>query len=133
MLRTFGLTLSLVMLPACSDPVTVQSFSGPTMGSSYEVKVATKVPLADIRALVEAELAAFDLAFSNWRIDSEIQRVNAHQSTEPFAVSERFEPLHRHERTSSRQPGRRIGVEGQRGALHLAGELEPLLPLLTKR
>ena len=89
-LRTFLLGASLVVLSACSDPVTVQAFGGQTMGSSYEVKVATKRPLAELRTLVGKELAAFDVTFSNWRENSEIQRVNAHKSTEPLAVSERF-------------------------------------------
>ncbi|MFT4511657.1 MAG: thiamine biosynthesis lipoprotein [Planctomycetota bacterium] len=90
-LRTFWLLgVTMMALAACSDPVTVQSFTGRTMGSTYEVKVATKLPIADIQAIVGTELAAFDVAFSNWRKNSEIQRVNAHRSTEPFQVSERF-------------------------------------------
>lgn len=61
------------------------------MGSSYEVKfVGTAQQVASVRGVVEQELGAFDLAFSNWRDDSEIARVNAHESTEPLEVSERF-------------------------------------------
>ncbi|HEX5050814.1 MAG TPA: FAD:protein FMN transferase [Planctomycetota bacterium] len=68
----------------------VHEFGGPTMGSSYEVKFTGDVPLATVRAAVEAELAAFDLAFSNWRSDSEIARCNRHRSTAPFPASDRF-------------------------------------------
>lgn len=73
-----------------NEPPPVHAFGGPTMGSSYEVKFVSDVPTAAVRALVETELRAFDEAFSNWRDDSEIARVNAHRSTEPIAVSERF-------------------------------------------
>jgi thiamine biosynthesis lipoprotein len=48
------------------------------------------VPVDVVRAAVVDELAAFDAAFSQWRTDSEIARVNAHASTEPLPVSERF-------------------------------------------
>ena len=90
-LRTFWLlAASMTLLASCSEPATVQGFTGQTMGSTYEVKVVTKLPLADIRALVTKDLSAFDVTFSNWRKNSEIQRVNAHASTEPFEVSALF-------------------------------------------
>jgi FAD:protein FMN transferase len=60
------------------------------MGSSYEVKYVAATPVSEVRAMVEQELQAFDLAFSNWRTDSEIARVNAHKSTDPIPVSDRF-------------------------------------------
>lgn len=68
----------------------VRQFGGETMGSTYEVKFVADVPVATVRAAVERELAAIDLAFSQWRDDSEISRCNAHASTEPFPVSPRF-------------------------------------------
>lgn len=52
-------------------------------------------------------------------------------AAQALASDERFEPYDGHGRTSSRQQGRRIPVEGQRGTLRLAGDLEPLLPLLA--
>jgi len=48
-----------------------------------------------------------------------------------LASHEQFEPYAGHDRSSGRQQGRRIPVEGQRGTLRLAGDLEPLLPLLA--
>jgi thiamine biosynthesis lipoprotein len=48
------------------------------------------VPVPRVREVVERALAAFDLAFSQWRDDSEISRCNRHASTEPFPVSARF-------------------------------------------
>ena len=80
----------LVLGAACTRPASMQGFAGATMGSSFEVKVVTELPLAEVEAMVHRELAAFDLAFSNWRDNSELRRVNAHRSSEPLAVSERF-------------------------------------------
>lgn len=84
------LPLLALSLACCSDPNAMHAFTGPTMGSTYEVKYIGTVPVATVRAAVESELAAFDATFSNWRPDSEIARVNAHASTVRFPVSERF-------------------------------------------
>jgi FAD:protein FMN transferase len=98
-MRTLALSLlallSVAVWSACSDgtpaaAVGVQEFSGPTMGSTYTVKFVGKAALADVRAIVEHQLRQFDETFSTWRGDSEIQRVNAHDSTDPLPVSEVF-------------------------------------------
>jgi thiamine biosynthesis lipoprotein len=89
---------ALVTLAACGSgqqpkvapEARIEHFGGPTMGSSYEVKYVAGVPVAEVRAAVEAELVAFDATFSTWGRESELVRVNAHASTAPFAVSERF-------------------------------------------
>lgn len=97
----------LLLLAGCSEPVgrsstglakaatepVVHAFTGATMGSTYEVRFVGDTPLAAVRAAVEEELAATDLAFSQWRQDSEIARVNAHRSTEPLPLSPRFAAL----------------------------------------
>lgn len=80
----------MLLASACAEPLTVKGFAGRTMGSSYEVKVVTSLPIAAVEKLVNEQLEAFDQAFSNWRQDSEIRSVNAHASTEPLAVSARF-------------------------------------------
>ncbi len=80
----------LACAAACSQQPAVHRFGGPTMGSSYEIKFVGDAPLAEVRAAVEAELGACDAAFSTWRDDSEIARVNAHASTEPFPVGPLF-------------------------------------------
>ena len=87
-LHALGLLVPLA-LTSCAQPE-IEGFTGQTMGSTYEVKVVTEVPLAQVRKIVGEELAAFDVAFSNWRDNSEIKQVNAHRSIEPFEVSERF-------------------------------------------
>lgn len=77
--------------PTGADPApTIHVLRGPTMGSSYEVKYVAARERPDVAASVTAELAAIDLAFSNWRKDSEIARLNAQASTEPVAVSPLF-------------------------------------------
>ena len=90
--RRSCLLASLATLASCSgEPERVHAFSGPTMGSTYELKVVgTSKEAGAARNIVELELQDFDLAFSNWRDDSEIAKVNAHRSTAPFEVSERF-------------------------------------------
>jgi len=80
----------LLLFAACDEQVQVHQFGGPTMGSTYEVKFVGAAPVLRVRTAVEAELAQFDLAFSNWREDSEIARCNRHASTQPFAASPRF-------------------------------------------
>ncbi len=90
--RRSCLLASLAMLVSCSgEPERLHTFSGPTMGSTYEVKVVGASKQGGLaRDIVELELQAFDRAFSNWRDDSEIARINAHRSTAPLEVSERF-------------------------------------------
>lgn len=82
----------LALLVAACDRAApaVHRFAGPTMGSTYEVKYVAPAPRADVRLVVDAELAAADLAFSNWRDDSEIARCNRHRDTTPFPASPRF-------------------------------------------
>jgi FAD:protein FMN transferase len=79
-----------VMMAGCARVAVVQSISGPTMGSTYQVKVVTDRSIAEVRSVVAKQLLAFDVAFSNWRDSSEIVRVNNHRSTEPLAVSPLF-------------------------------------------
>lgn len=88
--RSVSALLLCVAVAACDDAGALRRFRGPTMGSTYEVQYVADVALPTVRAAVEQELAAFDRAFSQWRDDSEIARVNTHASTEPLAVSPRF-------------------------------------------
>lgn len=84
------LVLVCLALAGCDGHPAVRRFGGATMGSTYEVQYVADVPLTTVRGIVAEELAAFDRAFSLWRDDSEIARVNAHASTEPLPVSPRF-------------------------------------------
>jgi thiamine biosynthesis lipoprotein len=66
-------------------------FSGPALGSRYTVRVV--MPPGDdaanerIRATAARELALVDRLFSGSNAASEISRLGAHASTEPFAAS----------------------------------------------
>lgn len=91
MLALRSVVLVFVLLAACQDPLPqLHTFSGPTMGSSYEVKYVGTRSVAEVRPVVEQELAAFDAAFSNWREDSEIARLNRHDGAAPMPVSQLF-------------------------------------------
>jgi len=90
--RLSFLLASLAFAASCSrEQVRIHTFSGLTMGSTYELKVVGSAEVAGAaQHAVELELQAFDLAFSNWREDSEIAKVNAHRSTAPLPISARF-------------------------------------------
>jgi thiamine biosynthesis lipoprotein len=95
-MRARSLLIVAVTLAACDrtpvavpEPV-VHEIHGVTMGSTYQVKFVSDVAKGPVQAMVEAELAAFDLAFSNWRTDSEIARINKQATVEPLPVSARF-------------------------------------------
>jgi len=67
-------------------------FRGPTMGSSYTVKVAGR-PLAvagqaAARAATQAALDEIEAAMSAYRDESELSRFNAHASAAPYPLSE---------------------------------------------
>ena len=66
-------------------------FSGPAMGTTYDVKVVADggIPTEQSGSLaleIEQALAAVDASMSTWREDSELERFNRHGS-EPFPLS----------------------------------------------
>jgi len=68
----------------------VEIFSGRTMGTSYQVRVVSKVSFADSPALhqkIEQELKQVNQEMSTYIPDSEVSRFNASSSTDWFAVS----------------------------------------------
>jgi FAD:protein FMN transferase len=70
---------------------TIQSFSGPTMGTTYNISVVHPYREIDVVALktqVDAYLAEFDTRMSTYRDDSELTRFNQSNSLEWFPVSE---------------------------------------------
>ena len=66
-------------------------FSGPALGARYTVRVVMapgdEAASDRVRAAIDRELALVDRLFSGWNPGSEVSRLNAHSSTEPFAVS----------------------------------------------
>lgn len=87
------LTACTAAPPEESNPSAPQThrFRGDTMGSTYEVTVVAD-PLDDARlaaldtAVAEA-LARIDAAMSTWRPESELNRFNRAETTDPFPVS----------------------------------------------
>jgi FAD:protein FMN transferase len=83
---SFGLSLA-----SCHKPPEPLSLSGPTMGTTYSVKIA-RAPKAvtphRLRLSIEEELQHIDLLMSGYRKDSEVSRFNASESTDWIEVSE---------------------------------------------
>jgi len=66
------------------------AFSGRTMGTTYDVKVAradlSPEEMRSVAQAIEETLARVDRLMSTWREDSELSRFNAQTTTEPFAI-----------------------------------------------
>ena len=69
----------------------LHEFSGPTMGTTYSVKLVdpelTNEARAQIAQAIEARLATVNGLMSTWDPDSELSRFNRSTSTDPFRVS----------------------------------------------
>lgn len=79
LLRNGLLALLLPLSAGCSQPDRVETFGGPTMGSTYSVKYVRSKGTPEAPALkagVEAILAEVDLQMSTYRKDSDILRFN---------------------------------------------------------
>lgn len=77
--RLFGLVALIVVLSACGNGDSMESFGGPTMGSTYSIKYVRRAGLpaaADVRVEVEKILADIDRQLSTYRSDSDIERFN---------------------------------------------------------
>lgn len=88
-MRPYVLVFALVLLSACSrrDPI---ELSGPTMGTTYSVKIVDPpqgMTAAGAREIVDEVLALIDVQMSTYRADSEISSFNRSDSTDWFAVS----------------------------------------------
>lgn len=92
MLRFLTLPLVLV-LTACHRAPPVIDLSGPTMGTTYSVRVVSAPEGIDshaVRVAIDEVLATVDAQMSAYRADSEISRFNASTTTGWFAVSNEF-------------------------------------------
>lgn len=82
-----------IALAACSSaPASLPeiALSGPTMGTTYSVKVAAPPAGIDsnaVRVVIDEVLARIDLDMSGYRDDSTLSRFNASTSTDWFEVS----------------------------------------------
>jgi thiamine biosynthesis lipoprotein len=77
--------------PPSPAPRAAVVFSGPAMGSRYSIRVVMRPgdEAADerIRAAIGRELDRVERLLSGWSAGSELARLSAHASTEPFPVS----------------------------------------------
>jgi FAD:protein FMN transferase len=82
--------LLLVGFGACSRSPAELNLIGPTMGTTYTVKIArppAHIQAHEVRVVIDRELARIDESMSGYRPDSEISRFNASRSTDWFEVS----------------------------------------------
>lgn len=78
--RWHGLVMLAGLLYGCGNGDSVESFGGPTMGSTYSIKYVRHAGLADpeqVRKEVEGILGEIDRQMSTYRSDSDIERFNA--------------------------------------------------------
>ena len=82
---------SLLILAGCEKPAEQVHLSGPTMGTTYNIKyiVQPDIPSAEaIQTEVDRLLEEVNDQMSTYRKDSELSRFNQYQGSEPFTVSE---------------------------------------------
>lgn len=87
--RLFTL-LAAILLCACTREAPELSFTGPTMGTTYSVKIANPpagVPRERFQSTIDEVLARIDREMSTYRNDSELARFNSSSSTDWFEVS----------------------------------------------
>ena len=84
-----------VILTACAGPDRrTFEFSGPTMGSTFSVKVVTGSDglsgeaQSELDQIIRADLERINTLMSTWDPDSELSRFNQSTSTEPLAISQ---------------------------------------------
>lgn len=86
----FRLSLCLLLASCARAPQEI-ALSGPTMGTTYSVKVAAPpagIDASAIRLTIDAVLESIDRDMSGYRDDSTLSRFNASASTDWFGVSD---------------------------------------------
>lgn len=90
-MRTWLVALaSLLLLAGCEQPPQQVHLSGPTMGTSYNIKYIQQddQPSSDVlHKEIDRLLEEVNDQMSTYRKDSELSRFNQYQATEPFEVS----------------------------------------------
>jgi thiamine biosynthesis lipoprotein len=77
--RLFSLVTLIAALPGCGNSDSMESFGGPTMGSTYSIKYVLREGLPapkDVKVEVEKILAEVDQQMSTYRSDSDIEHFN---------------------------------------------------------
>jgi thiamine biosynthesis lipoprotein len=85
-----ALLASVLLFAGCTRSPSEIAFSGPTMGTTYSVKIAdppVRVDKQAIQSTIDTVLERIDREMSGYRSDSELSRFNASLSTDWFDVS----------------------------------------------
>ena len=78
--RLLGLVIFGGLLAGCGNGESMESFGGPTMGSTYSIKYVRHAGMPEatqVRSEVEGVLGEVDRQLSTYRNDSDIERFNA--------------------------------------------------------
>ena len=84
------LILAAAVMGCGKPPVREHHFTGPIMGTFYNVKVVASLSersAAKLDQTLREILEAVDNKMSTWKPESELSRFNNHQSTDPFKLS----------------------------------------------
>lgn len=98
----------LLALAGCERAPQELAISGPTMGTTYSIKVAAAPDTLDahtLRVAADEVLARIDLSMSGYREDSEVSRFNTSPSTDWFEVSSDLVTVVDHALEVSRESG----------------------------
>lgn len=98
-----------LMWPRTDGP-TIHTFTGPTMGTTYTVKLVAGVTLEPaaaeaVETTIAQRLEAVNAIMSNWRDDSEITRFNRQHTTETVQVTPHLHRVFEVARNTSRSTG----------------------------
>lgn len=88
--RSLALIAGAFLLAGCTDQPREIALSGPTMGTTYSVKIAhapTSLDQRTVQATIDEVLDRIDREMSGYRSDSELSRFNHSSSTDWFEVS----------------------------------------------
>lgn len=87
--RTCTTAAALLFLTACGPDHELSQFSGPTMGTTYSVKI-TELPetvaLDELQREIESVLEEVNRGMSTYRADSQISFINRKESEEPVML-----------------------------------------------
>lgn len=82
---------SLIFMAGCEKSVELVHLSGPTMGTTYNIKYTQQAGIPDsshLQTEIDRLLEQVNDQMSTYRVDSELSRFNQYQGSDPFQVSE---------------------------------------------
>lgn len=81
---------SLIFMAGCEKSVELVHLSGPTMGTTYNIKYTQQAGIPDsshLQTEIDRLLEQVNDQMSTYRVDSELSRFNQYQGSDPFQVS----------------------------------------------